>query len=200
MNRNHPPLDWRICKTELKKLVRDDTKILDVGCNTGEKAHYLFTEGNLVLCDLERLLEYRFDNFVQTSAVKLPFADESFDVVTALHVIEHIKEDKAVIDEAYRVLKAEGVMLLVTPNKNRPSILYTILLKLFRRTKLGYPMNADHVFEYGRKDLERLLGGSLFRDFAVSPIYARFSRLTRLDVLCDQYLVVAKKVGEKCAS
>jgi len=182
-----------VCKNELEKIMHEDTKILDIGCNFGEKAHYLFNNCDLVLCDLERILRYDFENFVQTSATNLPFADESFGVVTALHVIEHIKEDKAVLDEAYRVLKTNGVMLLVTPNKNRPSIIYTLLLKLFKRTKLRYPMNADHVFEYGRKDLEMLFGASLFKVCKVSPIYARFSRLTRLDTLCDQYIVVAKK-------
>jgi ubiquinone/menaquinone biosynthesis C-methylase UbiE len=38
-------------------------------------------------------------------AEKLPFADESFDVVTALDVVEHLDDDVAGLKEMRRVLK-----------------------------------------------------------------------------------------------
>lgn len=44
-----------------------------------------------------------------------PFPDASFDLVTALDVIEHVDEDEAILREAYRVLRANGMLAITTP-------------------------------------------------------------------------------------
>jgi SAM-dependent methyltransferase len=48
-------------------------------------------------------------------AEKLPFADESFDVVTALDVVEHLDDDVAGLREMNRVLQPEGRALIFVP-------------------------------------------------------------------------------------
>ena len=47
----------------------------------------------------------------------LPFEDESFDMVVAMSVLEHIAEDKLVASEIARVLKPGGWFCAFTPNK-----------------------------------------------------------------------------------
>jgi ubiquinone/menaquinone biosynthesis C-methylase UbiE len=47
-------------------------------------------------------------------ATNLLLKDSSFELVTMLHVIEHIKNDKAALREIYHVLKKDGVALIVT--------------------------------------------------------------------------------------
>ena len=47
----------------------------------------------------------------------LPFADASFDLVTAFEVIEHLQDGNQLLAEARRVLGPEGVLLVSTPNK-----------------------------------------------------------------------------------
>ena len=45
----------------------------------------------------------------------LPYADDSFDLVTAFDVIEHVKDDGQVFDELKRVLKPEGCLIFSVP-------------------------------------------------------------------------------------
>jgi SAM-dependent methyltransferase len=46
---------------------------------------------------------------------RLPFADDSFDLVLASHVLEHIPDDRAAIREVHRVLKPGGTAILPVP-------------------------------------------------------------------------------------
>lgn len=46
---------------------------------------------------------------------ELPFANESYDVVFASHVLEHIKDDYKAIREIYRILKRSGIAVLPVP-------------------------------------------------------------------------------------
>jgi SAM-dependent methyltransferase len=46
---------------------------------------------------------------------ELPFADDSFDLVTAFDVIEHVEDDRQVFGELTRVLKPDGHLLFSVP-------------------------------------------------------------------------------------
>jgi len=46
----------------------------------------------------------------------LPYADASFDLVTATEVIEHLADFRRVVREIHRVLRPGGVCILSTPN------------------------------------------------------------------------------------
>lgn len=47
---------------------------------------------------------------------QLPFADDSFDVVTMLAVLEHIEYEEQILKEIYRVLKPSGKLILTVPS------------------------------------------------------------------------------------
>ncbi len=55
--------------------------------------------------------------FVVSSASKLLFNDESFDIVLTTEVIEHVDKQKDAIKEMFRVLKTNGVLVITTPNR-----------------------------------------------------------------------------------
>src|SRR5581483_8341823 len=51
------------------------------------------------------------------AAERLPFPEETFDVVVASDVIEHVQDAGAVVAEAARVLRRGGLLFLATPNR-----------------------------------------------------------------------------------
>jgi len=95
-------------------------RILDVGCGTGANlemlAHFGEAEGvdvspqALAFCR-ERGLEKVWPG----EAEKLPFEDSSFDVVTALDVVEHLDDDTAGLREIGRILRPGGRALIFVP-------------------------------------------------------------------------------------
>jgi SAM-dependent methyltransferase len=52
---------------------------------------------------------------VQASAECLPFPDDTFDVVTALDLLEHLDDDAAAMGEIRRVLRPGGIAVLTLP-------------------------------------------------------------------------------------
>lgn len=80
----------------------------------------------------------------------LPFADASFDVVTANMVLEHLADPAAVFREIARVLRPGGRFVFVTPHRGHPLvatasvILHPRLRSLWAERVEGRP--AEHVF------------------------------------------------------
>jgi SAM-dependent methyltransferase len=52
---------------------------------------------------------------IRAGADSLPFAEETFDLVCACDVIEHVADDRRVFQEVSRVLKDNGTLMLSTP-------------------------------------------------------------------------------------
>ena len=57
--------------------------------------------------------------FVEASCTRLPLADASFDVVVSFETVEHLDESDqaAMLGEFARVLKADGLLIISSPNK-----------------------------------------------------------------------------------
>ena len=95
-------------------------RILDVGCGTGANlemlAHFGEAEGVDVSTDaLEFCLTRGLRNVRQGEAERLPYEDQSFDLVTGLDVVEHLDNDVAGLEEMRRVLRPGGRALLFVP-------------------------------------------------------------------------------------
>jgi SAM-dependent methyltransferase len=102
------------------KLKTDRPHILDVGCGTGANLEMLARFGDAEGVDVsaEALTfcrERGLNNVRQGEAEQLPFADDSFDLVTALDVVEHLDDDAAGLREMRRVLRPGGRALLFVP-------------------------------------------------------------------------------------
>jgi len=103
----------------IQKTKIQNPKILDVGCGTGGNLEMLAKFGAAEGVDVsDDALEFCRKKGLKTHkglAERLPFADESFDVVTALDVVEHLDDDVAGLKEINRVLKTGGKTLIFVP-------------------------------------------------------------------------------------
>jgi ubiquinone/menaquinone biosynthesis C-methylase UbiE len=87
----------------------------------------------------------------QADAQKLPFADESFDIVVSCETIEHVPNPVSALKEMSRVCRANGSLYLTTPNYFNAMGLYLIYARARhgrRSSKWAQPL--DHVFLFPR--------------------------------------------------
>jgi SAM-dependent methyltransferase len=95
-------------------------RILDVGCGTGANLKMLSTLGRAEGVDISAqavdFCHERGLSSVKLGAIEdLPYADESFDIVTALDVVEHLDDDVSGLREIRRVLGEDGRLLVFVP-------------------------------------------------------------------------------------
>ena len=94
-------------------------RILDVGCGTGANLEMLAqfgqAEGVDVSDDALTFCERKGLKVQKGLAEKLPFADETCALTTALDVVEHLDDDVAGLKEMYRVTKSGGYSLIFVP-------------------------------------------------------------------------------------
>lgn len=97
----------------------NELRILDVGCGTGGNLEMLKKFGAAEGVDVsDEALEFCRSKGLTVHkglAEELPFADESFDVVTALDVVEHLDDDVAGLKEMFRVTRRGGKTLIFVP-------------------------------------------------------------------------------------
>jgi SAM-dependent methyltransferase len=116
-------------------------RLLDIGCGNGAYTLELaagFDEVHGIEIEPERLgeLERRLAapgapanvRAALMSAEALEFPDASFDVVTAIEVIEHIVDLDRALDEVRRVLRPGGAFLITCPNRWFPFELHSFVL------------------------------------------------------------------------
>lgn len=107
-------------KQIVKSLKTDRPRILDVGCGTGANLEMLSefgaAEGVDVSAEALKFCHSRGLNQVKLGeAEQLPYDDQSFDLITALDVVEHLDDDRAGLRELHRVLRSDGRALLFVP-------------------------------------------------------------------------------------
>ena len=101
---------------------------LDIGCGYGVNSE-VFGEGfkniycsDFNIANLVKCKEYmnRHENvfYLAADAQSLPFEGESFDLVTAFSLIEHVPDQEQMLREALRVLKKGGELVMQFPNRH----------------------------------------------------------------------------------
>ena len=91
---------------------------LDLGCGTGQNLDSLARYATPVGLDSSQAAL----DFCQTrghrylvQAMSLPFSANTFDIVTALDVIEHVDDDLETLRDLYRVMRPGGLLLISVP-------------------------------------------------------------------------------------
>ena len=106
----------------LCRVVQSGTKVLDIGSELSPLPWFFADRGaELTLVEahsahlehwswIRKKLSLSVDPWEVLPSCRLPFCDESFDLVTSFSVIEHQSERKLAVDESIRVLRNEGVL------------------------------------------------------------------------------------------
>ena len=101
-----------------------EIRILDAGCGTGLLAKKLEKFGVVTGIDIspEAILyaKKRGIRAIKASVTKLPFKDETFDLVVSIDVLYHqnVENDLNALGEFKRVLKPNGILIVKVPAYN----------------------------------------------------------------------------------
>jgi ubiquinone/menaquinone biosynthesis C-methylase UbiE len=179
-------------------------RVLDVGCGDGNftmlmaracKAKEVYgieiSEKGVEMARKNGVKCYQLD----VDQENFPFKDNFFDAVTALELIEHLFDPDHFLDEAYRVLKPNGLFILSTDNlasiHNRVALLFgyqPFPMGVSARINIGrvyepsseYAQSLDHVRVFTLRSLKELLKIHGFEILAVKGSCAQLPRNMRL--------------------
>jgi ubiquinone/menaquinone biosynthesis C-methylase UbiE len=140
-------------------------RLLDIGC--GWEAKFLL--------DVEPYIAYGVGidfkaPFIQTEklttmrvrlAETLPFADNSFDIVTMLAVLEHLEHPQSMLWEINRVLRPNGFLVGTVPSNMAKPVLEFLSYRLGIVNKNEI---RDHKAYYNRNSIVALLSTNGFMD------------------------------------
>ncbi|MGI8856236.1 MAG: class I SAM-dependent methyltransferase, partial [Thermomicrobiales bacterium] len=106
----------------------DEKRMLDIGSGMGgflvaaarNAMHVVGVEPNADYCAITRLRAARYGlppRVIQGVGETLPFSDQSFDVVLAQDILEHVRDPDETLREIHRVLRPSGIALVTVINR-----------------------------------------------------------------------------------
>lgn len=176
-----------------------DKMILDVGCGQGMMMEYFSERGNKVIgIDITShsvsFNALRGLTAIEADARNIPFAEDTFDLVYSLGVIEHFSGTEQALKEQVRVCKPGGIVVAVVPNLITPYCLASILFELLTRRE--HKLLVTYGKPFSRKKLSKMFEiagcdrimvepyyGSAFLRVLFNKLYARI-----IDFFEDSYL------------
>lgn len=150
---------------EAKKILEaiKANKILDVGCHGGKFTSVIFktiSKAEIFGIDISRkAINYASNRYPQINfqvgrAEKIPFPNSNFDLVTCFEVLEHLKNPPKVINEVKRILKKNGVFLILVPTEN---FLFRAIWFFWSKWGPGRVWHQTHVQKFNNNKLDKLL-------------------------------------------
>jgi SAM-dependent methyltransferase len=102
----------------------DATRLLDIGCGNAYFTQWFRARARVVVGTDHNARQLAgahdvWPDLGMTAAAgeRLPFADNTFDVVVMSDVLEHMADDQTALNEALRVLTPDGHLLISLPNR-----------------------------------------------------------------------------------
>jgi SAM-dependent methyltransferase len=115
--------DMNFVRTLIETDISKDAAILDFGCGTGSSVYKLIDQGylNVFGYDVQDYLNLkdaadrsRF-RIAQPANLRLPFDDNTFDLIISDQVFEHVQDQVTAFRELYRVTKPGGYQFHIIP-------------------------------------------------------------------------------------
>lgn len=146
-------LTSRILERAAARLKGHPIKHLDLGCGTGmfleRQGDRRETYGLDFSPEGLRFSSQRgLERLVCADSQELPFSSNSFDIVTAFDLIEHVADDNRLVAEVHRILRPGGFLLATVPA--HPFLWGS------------HDKALHHIRRYRKKDFERLFEPDLW--------------------------------------
>ncbi len=136
-------IDHRARYEFIRDYIKDGFKILDAACGIGYGS-YIIKNGKKI-----RVLGLDIDNgavayaneyykiegidFLQADILKADLSNSLFDIIICFETLEHVENDKKLLNKFYNLLENDGMLMLSTPNQlNMPF------------SKLSFPFHVKH--------------------------------------------------------
>jgi len=191
----------------VRQLKEKKGKLLDIGCGAGdfpEAFNYYLPNLKITAIDLSKKAIEKAKKrnikakFIVASAEKLPFKDNSFDVVTCFDVLEHVKSPEKMLGEIQRVLKPGGTLQSFVPTEDNVFSPEGFLIKLGWKAKEIYGGHPQH-YSYGKVkkmfkengfEIKKIRWGEHFTNQIIEIIYFTFISLRKknLDSSVEGYI------------
>lgn len=117
---------FKIVKNEISTYNGNDNNIssislLDIGCGIGDFLHYAQEKGYNIsgiepTDDTRKSAEAKLGKKIMTPDKLQDISDNSYEVITMWHVLEHVADLKTEIHHLQRLLKKNGILVLALPN------------------------------------------------------------------------------------
>ena len=139
--------------TKLLKDIKLDTKVLDIGCGSGENTKILKNINQYYGIDISKNAlndahTKEVNNLCLGTANALPFRSNSFGLVLFLDVLEHLDNEETAIQEVCRVLTKDGTCIVSVP--------------AFRFLWSGHDVVNQHMKRYTKSELRGILVSNKF--------------------------------------
>ncbi len=152
------PYKWPV----LKNLFPDKKlRFLDFGCGKGvitEKIHALHPAYTISGVDISskalNVAKKRIKNGefrLIDESQHIPYPDNTFDIVLASDVLEHIYDTKTAFRELARVLKPGGTLIITVPYNGKLKMLIAVLIGF----EFYFDPSSPHIRHYSPKTLSR---------------------------------------------
>ncbi len=152
---------------------------LDIGCAVGylldeAKALGFATSGTELNREAAEISRGKGHTVYADILERLSLPDETFDVISFNHVLEHIQEYKPFLDAVRRFMKKDGIVYCGAPNYD------SFMQRLLRRGWYGWGM-PDHVWHFTAKTFKEVMGESGFTTgrIAQNAMYYPYSKSLR---------------------
>ena len=97
------------------------SKILDIGSGSGYLGRLMKQRaGKYIGIDFVDERKIKDFDFIQADALRIPFKNNSFDIIVCNHVIEHVIGQKKLLEEISRLLRKDGICYMTCPNRLWP--------------------------------------------------------------------------------
>jgi alkylated DNA repair protein alkB family protein 8 len=166
---------WK-CIKDFTSLMKDDTKLLEVGCGNGKNMEYLLDSGKGDVCGIDTCANFieickaKQLNVCLANSTRLPFSDGSFDAMMCIAMFHHLLTDEdrnQTMSEILRVLKPGSLGLITCWATDQPE-----------NSKFSFSEGVNLVPWIGRKNTKKTMryyyvyNEQMFREY-----FAKFDKI-----------------------